>query len=321
VATYLELTNSAVIESGIEADELTSSNFATTSDPLLRRMKRWVSQAYKEITMERNEWTWKSKKAQIVIYPRFLVIDGNRAADPPVDSKFEGDDTGTTFTVVDSTILSGSWAGGDAVAYLDYLDLSGAVSFNELFDETDPNPANLDVFRVKWFGRYDLESEVTDLLEPNFSSFYVQGASGLTDTTLNTGDTDLQRLQYVPWDLWNSQYEYQQDWGKPSCFTKTPDGEYDVYPRPNTPYILTFNYTAEPATLTDWDDTVDDLPPLYQDMIVWRAVMYYADYDRKPDMFARAERRYEYYKNRAEKNLMPTPSFGFNRYSTTNRFW
>jgi hypothetical protein len=56
------------------------------------------------------------------------------------------------------------------------------------------------------------------------------------------------------------------------------------------------------------------LPLLYQDMIVWRTVMNYADYDRKPDMFARAERRYKYYKNRAEKNLMPTPTYGFNRY-------
>ena len=315
--TYLELVNRAIMESGADLDELTSGTFASTTDPLQKRFKYWANQAYREEQLERSEWQYMTKKAQIVIYPRFLVIDGDRATAPPANSIFEGDDSNTTFTVVSTTLLSGAWNAGTASAYIDFLDLSGAVSFNELFDETDPTPANLDVFRVKWFGRYPLDTLVTDLLEPNMSSFKIQGASGLSDTTLNTGDTDVEPLQFVPWDQFNLSYEWSQNYARPIVVTKTPDGEYDFFPRPNGPYILTFDYTAEPQELVDDDDTIDTLPLLYQDALVWRTVMYYADYDRKPDMFARAERRYMFYKNRAEKNLMPTPTFGYNRYNVS----
>jgi hypothetical protein len=251
------------------------------------------------------------------VYPRFLVIDGDRATAPPVDSEFEGDDTGVTFTVKAVTLLDGTWAAGTATALIDYLDLNGAPAWNELFDETDPTPANLNVFRLKWFGRYDLDSSIADLYEINKSSFSIQSANGLADTTLNTGASDNLSLQWMPWDQFNLAFETQAQWDRPYIITETPDGWYDFFPRPDSPYILTFEYQSKPQELVDYDDTVTDLPLLYQDMIVWRTVMYYADYDRKPDLFARAERRYEFYKNRVEKNLMPTPSFGFNRYAVS----
>jgi hypothetical protein len=320
VATYLELTNSAILESGVEMDELTSVNFATTTDPLAKRFKRWVGQALKEIELERNEWEYKVKQAQTVIYPRFLVIDGDRSVAPPADSVFEADDTGSSFTVVGTTLLSGAWGDADAVALIDYLDLNGGVAWNDLWDETSPTPANLNVFRTKWFGRYDLTSTVADINEINKSSFSIQSASGLADTALNTGSSDSNLLQFVTWDVFNATMENEQQFGRPFTITETPEGWFDFFPRPNAPYILTFNYVSDPSTLTDWDDTVTDMPPLYQDMIVWRTVMYYADYDRKPDMFARAYRRYQYYKNRAESNLMPTVTFGVNRYNMPSRY-
>ena len=317
MSTYLQLTNSAISESGVDLDALTSGNFASTTDPLAVRFKGWVNQSLREIEMERNEWSYKNKKAQVVIYPRLHVIDGDRATEPPADSTYEGVDSGSTFTVVDVTLLSGAWASGTAEAYIDLLDLSGPYSFNELYDETAPTAANADVFRAKWFGRYPLDTIVSDLFEANNDTFTIQGASGLADTDLNTGDTDIQKLTFVPWNLFNTGMERTQQFSRPYCFTQTPSGEYDFYPRPNQAYILTFDYSAEPQTLSAHGDSVTDMPALYQDMIVWRTVMYYADYDSKPAMFARAERRYEYYKNRAERNLMPPPTFAWNRYAST----
>lgn len=317
MATYLELVNSAIIESGIDLDELTAGNFASTTDPMAKRMKRWVNQALKEIELERNEWEYKTKQAQTVIYPRWLVTDGNRSSAPPANSEFEGDDTDCTFTVVSTTLLDGAWASGTATALIDYLELSNTPAFNELFDEVTPTPANLNVFRLKWFGRYNLDSVEADIQQINKSSFSIQSANGLSDTTLNTGSADNQPLQFIPWDQFNLAMENEAQFGRPYVITETPDGWYDFFPRPDSPYILTFNYQASPQTLVNDDDAVTDMPALYQDAIVWRAVMYYADYDRKPDLFARAERRYEYYKNRAERNLMPTPTFGFNRYDAS----
>lgn len=315
--TYLQGVNSSILESGVDLDELTSSNFASTTDPLAKRFKLWYNQALKEIQLERNEWQYMTKQAQLVIYPRVHVIDGNRSVAPPADSEFTGDDSGASFTVVTTTLLDGTWAGGDAEAYIDYLSLSGMWSVNELFDEDTPTVANTDVFRVKWWGRYDLESDVTDLLEPNYESFSVQGASGLSDTDLNTGDTSITGLKFVEWADFNNAYEYNPVFNRPLFITKTPNGEYDFYPRPDQAYILTFQYSAEPETLTLYSDTITKLPALYHDMVVWRTVMYYADYDSKPSMFARAERRYEYYKNRIEKNQMPQVTLGFNRYASS----
>lgn len=331
MATYLELVNSAIIESGTELDELSSVNFATTTDPLAKRFKRWVGQALKEIELERNEWQYKVKQAQTTIYPRFLVADGSRqpalpappsdaGEAPPADSVFEADDTGSSFTVVQTTTLSGQWGLGTAVALIDYLNLNGAVAWNDLWDETSPNPLNLNVFRTQWFGRYNLVSTVADINEINKSSFSIQSASGLSNTTLNTGAADANLLQFLPWDQFNIAMENEQQFGRPYVITETPEGWFDFFPRPDAPYILTFNYVADPTVLSAYDDTVTDMPSLYQDMIVWRTVMYYADYDRKPDMFARAYRRYQYYKNRAEANLMPTVSFGFNRYNSPSQW-
>lgn len=318
---YLQLVNSAIIESGADLEELTSSDFATTTDPMQKRFKRWVNQALKEIEQERDEWTYKTKQSQSVIYPRFHVVDGDRSAAPPQNSEFIGDDTSTTFKVVNTTTLSGTWAGGTAEAILDVLNVSGPPAWNELFDEENPTPANLNVFRMKWFARYDLEEDLAGVREINKTSFSVQSASGLTDTTLNVGYSDNRQLGFLPWDVFNSSYETNTEWGTPRFVTKSPTGGYDFYPRPDRALILTFNYIADPQELTNYDDEVQDLPLLLQDSVVWRAVMHYADYDRKPDQFARAQRRYEFFRNKADKNYLPTPTFATNRFNMPYASW
>lgn len=318
MTTYLSLVNSAMVEAGVDLDSLTSGNFATTTDPMATRFKTWVNQALREIELERNEWEFKTKQAQYAIYPRLLIIDGD--VEPAADDTFQAVDSDATFTAVGYDLLSGTWAGDDAIAHLDILSLSGPVSFNELVDKLTPSTAS-SVFRIKWFGRYDLESDISDLLEPDMDTFFIQGASGLTDTTLNTGDTDLEKLEYVPWaNFVSAGWESSQSWGRPRVITQTPDGQYDFYPRPEQAYIITFSYSAEPQSLSLYSDTVTDLPAQYHDMIFWRAVMYYADYDSKPSMFARAERRYQFFKNRAEKNLKPQITWGWNRYATRGSF-
>lgn len=315
MTTYLDLVNSVIIESGAELDELTAGTFDTTTDPLIKRMKRWTNQALREIELERNEWEFKTKQGQVIIYPRWLVENGSRLTAPPIDSVFEGDDSNSTFTVKNVTTLDGQWMNGNATALIDYLNLDGAVSFHEKFDEVEPDPTNLDVFRLRWFGRYNLSNSFPNIQEINKSSFILQAASGLNDTDLNTGSTVNFNIPYLPWAQFILAYEGKEVFGRPVVVTETPDGWWDFFPRPAQPYLLTFNYQSSGQVLDDHCDTVEDLPVAYHDMIVWRAVMYYADYDRQPDLFARAERRYEYYKNRAEANLMPTPTFGFNRFS------
>jgi hypothetical protein len=51
------------------------------------------------------------------------------------------------------------------------------------------------------------------------------------------------------------------------------------------------------------------LPKQYRDMIAWRAVMYYANDDSKPDKWRTARGRYEFYKRRLEEEMMEQPKW------------
>ena len=315
MATYIDLVNSAIRESGIDIDEIESADFASPTDKMQVRFKNWVAQAWKEIQLERNEWEWQSAQYQGIIYPRVLVVEGDRSTAPPADSIFEGDDTDARFTVLSTpTLISGAWGDGDAVAWIDYSTLTGNFKFNEQFDEIDPTPANLNVFRVKWWGRYDLVTDAGNALEPNLDSFFIQSTGGSSLQT-NDSSTDNTKLIYVPW----AQFVQTMEWdevsrGKPVYVTTTPEGYYDFWPRPDEGYVLTFTYTKTPEILSSSSDTPTGLNSIYHDMIFWRAVMYYADYENRSDIFLRAEKRHNYYKTRLERNEMPVMDFSRCRY-------
>ena len=308
--TYLELVNDAIRESGVDLDSLSVLDFASPTDKMHERFKHWVSQAWKELQMERNEWEFKSKRATLNINPRIEVYLGDRSVAPPVDSTFIGNDTGATFKVVGTELLDGAWSAGTAKAVLDILDINGDYRFNEYFDEISPTPANLDAFRLKGWGRYDLRQMVSDLSEADNTTFFVQDAGGSTIQP-NTSSANLEKLLYVPWASWVNYYEEAYGGlGTPRYFTTTPEGKYDFWPRLDKQYTLYFTYLSKPASLADDDDTLYNFPEEYEDAIVWRAVMYYAEYDRQFDVFQRASRRYGFYKNRLERNQMPPVYFG-----------
>jgi hypothetical protein len=266
--------------------------------------------------MEINDWQYMSKQAQIEIYPQLLITEGDRATAPGAGADFEGDDTGATFNLLATpTLLSGTWAAGTAVAIMKYSALDGVFKWGEYYDETSPG-SQADCVRLKWWGRYNLASEVSDLLEANTSTFFLQSTGGATLQT-NSADADNKALTYIPWADWLRVYEGDPtSRGRPLFFTTTPEGWYDFWPRPDEGYLLTFTYTAEPQELSAAADTPTGLDSQYQDAIVWRAVMYWADYQERPAQFARAERRYESIMNRLNRNQKPTWSFAPNAFTT-----
>lgn len=305
---YLQMVNKAATLSGVEIDELTSSNFASTTDNLSKRFKTFVADAWRDLQIERDEWEFKSATGSTTIYPRVLIENGDRSTAPPANSEFEGDTTTANFTVLSSTLLDGTWLGGNAVAWLDLDDLTiSSLLFGEVYDEVDPDPLNVNVFTIKGFGTFDVLGDLSDGWEVNKSSFSIQ-----SPTTPNS-----KRLKWISWA------EYQQVdnanngiFGEPTAITEAPGGTFQLYPHPNQSYRLAFEYTKAPHELSSYDDTPEGLPLNYHDAIVYRAMMYYADFDSKPHVFARAERRYNLLKNRLEKNLMPTFTWGVNVYDS-----
>jgi hypothetical protein len=306
MATYIELVNKTIRNAGVELDELTSGNFASPSDPMYVRFKEWVADAWFDEQLSRKDWEFTQKIGQMDIRPRILIKDGDRATAPPVDSVFEGDTSSLEITVKAVTLLSGSWSAGTAEAILDLDTLtSNNYVFGETFDESDPTPANVDVFKIKWYGTYDLITDTTDSYEVNKSSFYILDPE--------TG-ADRRRLRWVSYEEFqNLANQHVGYFGVPVAITETPDGTYDLYPRPNKQYRITYTYTTVPQLLDD--ETDEPVAPVeYHDVIVWRALMNYADYDEKPQVFARAERRYNLYKNRLNVNKLPELKWGANRY-------
>lgn len=315
MATYLELVNLAILESGIDLDEIEVGDFANPPDPMHAKFKKYVKRAWRDIQQERNEWQFRTAQAQFLISPRFLVVDGDRATAPPVGSQYQGDDTEAEFTVLDITLLSGTWLGGDAEAWIDFKDYSTTpLKWNEYFDELTPDPLNINVFRAKWWGRYDLIGSLTDCLEPDLNTFFIQSTGGSSQQG-NTSASDNQIITYTPYSQWLYGPESENTGrGRPTTFTTTPEGYFDFYPRPDQQYVLTFTYSVKPQELEAADDVIEALPSSYTDVILWRAVMYYADYDDKPQVFTRAERHYETYKNRLERNQLPPLSWSPNIY-------
>jgi hypothetical protein len=323
VATYIELVNKAIRQAGVELDPLSAPDFANPPDPMQARFKEWVSDAWFDEQLSRKDWEFTKETAFTTIRPRIKIVNGLRTAPdpidpilnppvsspPPVDSVFEGDTSGVSVTVKGVTLLSGSWAAGTAEAWLDLDDLSATTYvFGETFDELDPEPTNVDVFQLKWYGTYDLIADTASSYEINKSSFYIQNRQN---------ESDRRRLRWVDYE------EFQQlantntgFFGDPIAVTETPDGTFDFYPRPIREYRLWFTYTRVPQQLVDETDE-PEMPPEYHELIVYRTLMYYADYDEKPQVFSRAERRYDLYKNRLNVNKLPDLQWGANRYEIT----
>lgn len=309
MSTFLDLTNDAMLEAGVDLNELTSVNFASANSRMYARFKRWVRRAYKDIQIMRNDQQYRVGTANVIVSPRIRVEQAAAATAPVADDTFSCDDTSATFTALGADLLSGTWAGGDAVAYLDFLDLDGEFKFNELVSRVTPT-ADTGILRITGWGRYDLATEVSDLLEADTKSFFIQSTGGSTEQD-NTADMDIHPLIHVPWAQWLRTYEGAYGGrGTPRFITTTPEGHYDLYPRPDEQYVLNFSYTKDVEDLTNYDDSPTALPAIYHDAIMWKAVMYYAAFDKKPSKYVEAENHWRKYQIMLESNQMPEVTFG-----------
>lgn len=319
MSTYLEIVNRAIQESGQDLDALTTSNFATPPTVMGNRWKSWASEAWKEIQMLRDDWEFKTGRASVFIQPAVYVEQGNRTVVPPSGSLLRGRDTEYNLEVDSSYLISGVWASGTAKAMIYYTPLdstSDDFKFNEQLQELAPIPAD-SICRVKGWGRYNfvLDGQLTDLVEVHIPTLMIQTTGGSTIQD-NTPDVGLETLQYVDWAKWVYKIEPQAGTrAQPRWFTITPDGSLDFWPRPEKQYVLHFSYTKALTTLTTYDTVPTELPAEYHDAIMWRTVMFYADYNDDMGKLARATKRYNFYRNKMEKRLMPIVGFADSLYN------
>lgn len=304
--TYRTLVNEAIRESGVDLDSLLVADFPAPVDPMHDRFKHWVQQAYSEFVLEREQWFSTTGRATITLQPRIFVDQGDLPLAPVANNEFVGYNSGTYFTVVGSTLVSGTWLGGDAKATIDFKDAVGDFIIGETYNETFPDPLNTDAFRIKGWGRYAFNEFISDFGELQDRNIMIQDASSAAFNP--------QPLVPVPWSEWLYTQEIGSTRGRPNMYTRAPDGKYDFWPRLDKPYILQVHYRKSGTTLALHDDEPLLWPEGYEDAIMWRAVKYYAQFDHQAVVLARAQERLRYWKNRLERDNMPTLSWAPSRY-------
>ena len=91
-----------------------------------------------------------------------------------------------------------------------------------------------------------------------------------------------ERLNVVNW------YEYKdtampKDYGQPQCIIEVPNADLQLYPIPDKPYAIAYEYYRQPQILENADD-IPWIPATWHKLITYRAMMMYADYENAPEV-------------------------------------
>lgn len=276
-------------------------------------VKSAVAGAWSDLQMERNEWEFKTKEITTVILPRLLVdgvVSSAPSAGPAPGVKYKGQDSGLELTVLD--FMSGPEVG----SY--YLDFSSEGQWNraligEVFNEMSPNAGDSS-FVYRGRGAYRLSDLDPLMREPRWDTFV-----GYQDKSTPTP------VRYIPWENWlYKELSYTTSTrSAPSFVSQDYKGDLTFYPQTLSPFSINFVYPTAPQILEDYDDVPLPtlLPEEYHEWIAWRALASLARFDKNPDLLAYAEKNEEFYRRRAERNLMPIPSWRGSSYNGYLRTW
>lgn len=306
---YLELCNMVLEEGGLEMTLLTPDNWNSVEAGrrIYPRVKRAVAGAWKDLQMDRNEWEFKSKEATVTILPRILVdgvIMSPPSLGPAPGVKYKGTTSGLEIEVVDVI------AGPETDEF--YLDFKSDGQWNraligEVFEELSPNPGDSS-FVYRGRGAYRLRDIDPLIREPQWSSF-VAYQGNYTPTP----------IRYIPWENWlYKELSYTTATrSTPNFVSQDYKGDITFYPQTLSPFQVNFVYHTAPQELVEWDDEPlpSLLPPEYHEWIAWEALASIARFDKNPDLLAYADKNIKFYKKRAERNLMPIPSWKPSRYN------
>lgn len=309
---YLALTNRAIEESGLDLDLLTSVNFANPPRTIMyTRLKRWVNESYKQILLKRHEWYVLNERTVLTVRPRLRGTVSVPGA-VVVGDELIGRDSGTRVIVrrVTTDTLDPS---GDVYLDVDYVDqqytrLVAGEAYNRLAPAASTN-----VFFLREAAGYDLSVDIPNLDVPNLGSM---SYTNIPDNVVDNTPGVPMPLVELGWDDWFGHIitDFGQS-GFPQFVSKGPDGMLHFWPRLDKTYSLIFDYSRKIPDLVNSTDQPYPIPVKYQDAIYWRAVMKYARFERKGELYLNAREEYRFYNNLMENTLLPETKL------ISNRFW
>lgn len=92
--------------------------------------------------------------------------------------------------------------------------------------------------------------------------------------------------------------------GQPHTIVILPDGNVQLYPKPDKAYTVTLPYYRTPQILAS-DNDIPLIPETYHDLIWMRAVIKYGYYEAAPEMLQRVQAEYPQRLAALEANQLP----------------
>lgn len=300
---YLTAVNEAIEESKMDLDLLTNANFnAPPRTSMYRKMKRWVAQAYDEVVQKRDEWQFKAERTVVTVRPRMRL--GAMTGTVSASAVYYAEESGVGFLVT-NVILNPNDPRADVIIEYEYLDDTDTrLRVGEYMGPAgDPT-----LGRIEGVEGYDFSEHVPSLDEVDISNVYIQEVFAADEYELESSP---QQLVVVDHDTYAGYSMREWDSaGKPMYITYDPDGTVQLYPRPSRPFRLVLPYSRKTKRLNPNDptDSLWPIPENLQMVVVWKAVMKYANYDQKSKLFLDAKKNYEFWERRLEHKHLPPVS-------------
>lgn len=306
MSTYLELVNKVIQESASELTELTVDSWDSpeAGRRLYPRIKRYVAEAWKLLQMERDEWEFKATELSSTIYPK-LKISSALSTSPVflTGEQFVGQDSGIVIEVLyqDDYRSTGNLLDGDWSGQIEFRLVDGQDKFTpgEVFLSDDSR------FVYDQKGSYNFKRNFPTMREISWETFVV-----------SKPDVAPTPLRFIPWSNWlYKDIEYAvSSRTVPMYVSQDFEGSLVFYPQTTDPFNISFVYSTAPQVLKEYDDVPVFLDAEFHDWIAWKALEMLASYDKNMTLFAYANKMATFFRRRAEKTLMPIPTWGCNKF-------
>ena len=132
-----------------------------------------------------------------------------------------------------------------------------------------------------------------------------------TTATATYNGTIVERLQPIDYDLFYNRFQSQaRTNGNPRYISVGHDFDIYIDPIPTVALVLKFWYTKAIESLVNNTD-IPIIRDEYQDTIIWKAVLYYAQEQETNNIYQTAQINYKENLNRMELDLRPKTSIRF----------
>lgn len=336
-STYLTIVNNSIMEAGTDLAFFASDGSDFTSPPTMQhiRFKKWVKDAWRDIQQTAPDWHWSVERATVRLRPRIAFDSATATSDlttglpVPFDWTIRPIGSTTPIRTVyleDGLVRQGSLSSSVAMDCQGYVDLAGDeadvidwgldVGTTELYFFLDDVLDTICRLTISGWGSYDFNEATQNMIG---RPYVRDGAKQINQKTFRIseygatvaeGATDSiqTELVFVPWESFQA-YGFDlgsNTPGRPRFVTQDFEGRYRFYPALDKDYEIQFDYEKGVQYLTDYDDVPENLPEEFVDLIMWRALQYYGQYDEQPSISntqgtGRADRNVKIMQQRLER--------------------